>query len=392
MAHAFSLAGSAVCVLMFLSGCSGQQPFGMRANLPLDGLAMRVKAAAPIPAESAGTAEGLKAPPMDPARAGRLVVYNAELYVVVANISDALNRAKAVATAMGGYLQAMDADSITVKVPATKFDDAIAAMEKLGEVTRKEIKGTDVTEQMQDLQIRLKNAKDMRERLSDLLKRAEKVEDALKIEKELERVAGEVELLEGKIQYLETNVAFSTLTVHVNSPVPQREITPEARAPIAWIRGVATDMLRGYGGEVYTGFNWWNEVSFKLPESYALYYEKDWVTRAMSADGVFLLVERHENFKGGDVKFWSEIIRRELAEQKSILISEESDIRMRHNVPARLITGKKEIAGKVYGYMIAIGARTSYVYTYEAWGPETLLANQRDALQKSMESVHIRLW
>jgi hypothetical protein len=51
-------------------------------------------------------------------------------------------------------MQEMGPDFITIKVPADKFQDAIVACEKLGEVTSREIKGSDITEQMRDLRIR----------------------------------------------------------------------------------------------------------------------------------------------------------------------------------------------------------------------------------------------
>jgi hypothetical protein len=142
-----------------------------------------------------------QAPELDPARSKRLVVYNGVIDVVVHRISDSLARIKTTVEDMGGYMQEMTANSITLKIPADKFAAAIEEVGKLGEVTQKDIKGTDVTDQMRDLDIRLKNALQMRERLVKLLERADKVEDALKIEKELQRITETIQHPHRSLQF-----------------------------------------------------------------------------------------------------------------------------------------------------------------------------------------------
>ena len=133
---------------------------------------------------------------------GRLVVYTAVINVVVERIYDSIKTIENAVVGMGGYMQEMTNNSITLKVPAAKFQDAIAEAEKLGEVTKRDIKGSDVTEEMRDLNIRLQNAEQSRDKMIAILEKAQSVEDTLKIEKELERITETIELLKGKISYL----------------------------------------------------------------------------------------------------------------------------------------------------------------------------------------------
>jgi len=49
-----------------------------------------------------------------------------------------------------------------------------------------------------------------------------KVEDVLKVEKELERVRGEIEGLTGDIQYLESRVELATITVLLNEFIEKK--------------------------------------------------------------------------------------------------------------------------------------------------------------------------
>ena len=46
----------------------------------------------------------------------------------------------------------------------------------------------------------------------------------LKVEQELARVTGELERLKGRKRLMKNKVAFATLIIRFNSPVPQRQL------------------------------------------------------------------------------------------------------------------------------------------------------------------------
>ena len=75
----------------------------------------------------------------------------------------------------------------------------------LGEVTHQNIYGQDVTEQHTDLQLRLDNARQSRQRYLQLLEKAEEISDILLIEKELERLLYDIESLQGQLNQLDVN-------------------------------------------------------------------------------------------------------------------------------------------------------------------------------------------
>jgi len=363
--------------LFGLSGC---------AMAPM-GFAAAEKMAAPGIGAEPVQAAAVEHPKLDPERSQRLVVYNAVLRLVVERLTDTLQQVKTMAEGVGGYMQEMTGTSITVKVPATKFHEAVAAVEKLGEVVAKEIKGTDVTEQVRDLRIRLQNDEGLRQRLLKLLEKSDKVEDTLKVEKELTRVTESIELIKGKLQYVESQVAFSTLTVHVNSPLPQRQI--ETEIPFAWVRELGSDLTRGSAGRPSAGLPFWRGVKLTLPDAYIKYYEDDDETRAMSADEVLVRLRRHENYKGGDLAFWATLVRRALVAQRAFALKEPTDLTLRTGVPARVFAGSKEIGGKPYGYLIAVVARKGHVYTFEAWGPQEKFASHREKLDAAVRSLRV---
>lgn len=364
------------CVLAF-GGCM----------MPAMGLVAAEKMAMPGSGAEPVQAAAVEHPKLDPERSQRLVVYNALVRLVVERLTDTLQQVKAMAEGMGGYMQEMSGASITVKVPAGKFHEAVAAVEKLGQVVAREIKGTDVTEQVRDLRIRLQNDEALRQRLLKLLEKSDKVEDTLKVERELARVTESIELIKGKLQYVESQVAFSTLTVQVNSPLPQRQV--EAEIPFAWVRELGADLTRGSAGRASAGLPFFRGIKLSLPDAYIKYYEDDGETRAMSADEVLVRLRRHENYKGGDLEFWTALVRRALVAQRAFALQEPAALRLRTGVAARLISGSKEVGGKPYGYLVAVIARRSHVYTFEAWGPQEKLAAHRERLEAAIRSVRV---
>jgi len=79
--------------------------------------------------------------------------------------------------------------------------------------------GEDVTEEYRDLEIRLDSAEKTRKRYLELLNKAEKVDEILKIERELERLNGEIDLLKGKINRLTHLAQYATITVQTSNGV-----------------------------------------------------------------------------------------------------------------------------------------------------------------------------
>lgn len=172
----------------------------------------------------------------------RKVVYTAELSIVAADVRTALEQTKALARDSGGYMQQMTSTSIVIRVPAEKFDQTIAAMEKLGTVMNRDIKASDVTEGYIDLEIRLKNAKALLAKLLALLEKAADVKEALAVEKEVSRVRTQVEQLTGQLNRLKNQVAYATISARF---VAAHEAPDELKValPFWWLRGLGLEGL-----------------------------------------------------------------------------------------------------------------------------------------------------
>lgn len=104
---------------------------------------------------------------------------------------------------------------MVVRVPEEHFEKFLSEAE--GQVTNmleKNITGEDVTEQFVDLESRLKSKKAVETRLLVFMDSAEKTEDLLKISSDLAKVQEEIEVIVGKMKYLENQTSFSTIELN----------------------------------------------------------------------------------------------------------------------------------------------------------------------------------
>lgn len=146
----------------------------------------------------------------------KMLVYNANMGITVKNSDTTISQITRIAAEQKGYVVSKSNYRITIRIESEKLDGTIAQVSKLGKLTSKSVSTTDVSDNYADIKIRLDNAEKARTRYLELLAKAENVEAALKVEKELERLNTEIDQLRGQMIKMEHDVRFSTLTVSVN--------------------------------------------------------------------------------------------------------------------------------------------------------------------------------
>jgi hypothetical protein len=309
----------------------------------------------------------------------RQVIYSAELRLVVVSALDAGDAVLAIAKEAGGWLQASDGSTITVRVPAETFERVLARLAKLGEVVSRNVHAADVTEEMLDLDIRLENLKKARERLLEHLAKSDKMEDTLRIEAELTRVTGELERIEGRKRFLAQQIAMSTITVVLNSRSGGREEAGLV-VPFEWLLRLGDGLIAGaVEGRPRKPSLLSGGPDFTPPEGFLRYYSSKELVEAMDAEGLRIKVQRQTNFDDGALAFWKAMARRALVETRSLAVLEErvlADDRA-------LLFGSREVGGEPYGYLLVLLRQKRHVFTFEAWGPRALFDAARPALEKS---------
>lgn len=164
-----------------------------------------------------------------------MLIYTGRVQMAVYEVRSSLGEVEVLARSMGGFLAKRDDRSITIRVPAARFDEAMRRIEKMGDMLSRDVQVEDVTEEFNDVDIRLKNARAVRDRLEQLLSKAAKVEESIQIEKELERVALTIERLEGRMKFLKDRAAFSTITV-IFQPRSAVELSKRPfNLPVPWL-------------------------------------------------------------------------------------------------------------------------------------------------------------
>ncbi|MEK6507329.1 DUF4349 domain-containing protein [Myroides sp. C4067] len=104
--------------------------------------------------------------------------------------------------------------TIVIRVPAKNFETLLEGVTQTAtKVDSKNINALDVTEEFIDIEARIKTKKEIEERYKELLKRANTIDDILRIERELGTLRADIESFEGRLKYLKSRISLSTLTV-----------------------------------------------------------------------------------------------------------------------------------------------------------------------------------
>jgi len=114
--------------------------------------------------------------------------------------------------------------TITIKVPVDKFEETMAELKLVAnQVLSESTTGQDVTEQYSDLQAQLKNKRAEEQSFVKILDQASEIDDVLAITKQISRVRGEIERLEGQIKFMDSQTEMSVIVISLSEDV---EITP----------------------------------------------------------------------------------------------------------------------------------------------------------------------
>ncbi|MBK6512818.1 MAG: DUF4349 domain-containing protein [Polyangiaceae bacterium] len=201
------------------------------------------------PAPPAQPAPAGQKPPVavgidDPARKQPILIYRAELNLSVFEVEKSLDSVEGLAKQHGGYLSRRDDRSITVRVPAQHFQELVDAIEKVGDVLHRDVSSEDVTAEYRDLEIQLQNQVALRARFEKLLEKANKVQEALEIEKELGRITGEIERIKGRLKLLGDLARYSTVTVRFEPRASQQVQQGPFVLPLPWLNNVGLGRLK----------------------------------------------------------------------------------------------------------------------------------------------------
>lgn len=162
----------------------------------------------------------------------RKIIRNADLQLETDAPEQAQQKITAIAESKGGFVvesQQSNSDAragtkrdtvtMNIRVPSEKFGETLEEIRKTANRTIVEtVKSDDVTEEFIDIEAQLKAKKALEAQFLEIMKRANTVEDALEVQRELADVRGEIEKIEGRKRFLENQAALSTIKIRLQTP------------------------------------------------------------------------------------------------------------------------------------------------------------------------------
>ncbi|MET7326288.1 DUF4349 domain-containing protein, partial [Streptomyces sp. NPDC005549] len=191
-------------------------------------------------AAGAGRADGADAsapPKLAPAHLIRTV----SLSVQVRDTSEALDAARTATENAGGYVgdesttrdaEGHERTEVTLRVPVERYEDVLDELEGAGKLLRRDAKAEDVTDQVVDVDSRVKSQRASVARVRELMDRATKLSDVVSLEGELSTRQAELEALLARQAALKDRTSLATVTLSLSeTPVKHEEKKKEDDDP-----------------------------------------------------------------------------------------------------------------------------------------------------------------
>ena len=170
----------------------------------------------------------------------RKIIRNAEITMEVTSTTDTQHKVTSIAEANGGFVVTSEAKQrenvdpaqrtldikLVVRVPSTRFGVTFDEIKKLASnMPQENVSGQDVTEEFIDLEARIKTQKALELQFIEIMRQANKVADALEVQRQIADVRTDIEKREGRKRFLENRASLSTITVNIQTPKPAIAVT-----------------------------------------------------------------------------------------------------------------------------------------------------------------------
>ena len=179
------------------------------------------------------------------------MVYTANMDLQTLSFDKADADISALVEEMGGYFEQRSISNrssgyryaeYTVRVPAEKFNDFCSQMGTLCHLVYKNESADNITESYYDTQSRLVTAQTKLERLQELLRRAESMEDIITIESAISETEWTIENLTGTLRTYDSLVGYSTIYMTLHEVY---ELSGQGQAPVTFGDRLGESFLNG---------------------------------------------------------------------------------------------------------------------------------------------------
>lgn len=321
--------------------------------------------------------------------AGRKMAFTADVSIRVSDVKYAISDVRKQTNSLGGYVKTLNNNRLVLAIPVAHGDRFLETIGKMGEITNLRIDGSDVTEQVSDIRIRMENLEKSRKRLLALMDRTASVRDLTQVERELNRVTTELERLQAANKNLNNRISYVTISVTFFAHTPAR-ITPTANVPLLWINQLGSDLqtwIAANQGKVTVPFR------VVLPSKF-FFAGRDYAVSGSNCNIRFREISnavtdiRWYGKKYAGIAFYKDMITRALEVRfgKKVICNEckiDGEDALRFQVETK-------IYGTDYLYLLAVSVDDDTVKVIEAKGKKADLLNDMsiDGWKKMLDSVN----
>ncbi|MEV0255117.1 DUF4349 domain-containing protein [Streptomyces sp. NPDC050732] len=181
---------------------------------------------------ASGARDGGRRKPPKPT--GTHVIRTAKLTVRVKDVPEALDEARRVAEEAGGIVgdentsrdgEGRERSRVVLRVPQDEYADTLAALEGTGKLVGRDAKARDVTDQVVDVESRIKSQRASVARVRELMDKATKLSDVVTLEGELSTRQSDLEALLAQQASLKDRTSMATITLSLT----ESHAKPEAK-------------------------------------------------------------------------------------------------------------------------------------------------------------------
>jgi hypothetical protein len=217
-----ALAAVLLAAALALTGCSGAGGTDSGGSAADDKAAARSEAqgAAQGAEKDAGGAKATRAPKLTSS-----IIRTASLTVQVKDVPKALDEARTTAETAGGYVgnetttrdgKGRERTRVVLRVPVDHYDDVLADLQGAGKLLDRTAKAEDVTDQVVDVESRIKSQRASVARVRELMDQATRLSDVVELEGELSTREADLESLLAQQASLKDRTSLATITLSLS--------------------------------------------------------------------------------------------------------------------------------------------------------------------------------
>ncbi len=235
-----AVAGILLAAALALSGCNASDDSGSGGDSKAAaGEAAQADSQAGAKEGTPGSGSGADRASAAPKVTASHIIRTASLTVQVKDVPKALDEARTTIENAGGYVgnetttrdeEGHERTRVVLRVPVDRYAEVLADLEGAGKLIERSAKAQDVTDQVVDVESRIKSQRASVARIRELMDQATKLSDVVTLEGELSSRQADLESLLAQQASLKDRTSLATITLSL-SETPVKKAVAKDDAP-----------------------------------------------------------------------------------------------------------------------------------------------------------------